>query len=123
MSFNNFLSTSLDRAVSFCYADSNQENSALIGVLFEITINPSISSSPFADVRNATYYQGEEEILFSMHSVFRIAEVKQIHENNRLWQVTLTLTTNNDPQSHALPEKMREETSSAYKGCIDSLDS
>jgi hypothetical protein len=77
LSFNNFLSTSHDRAVSFAFAESSQDNPNLIGVLFEITINPSISSSPFANVENVGYYPGEAEILFSMHSVFRIGQAKQ----------------------------------------------
>ncbi|HWY35013.1 MAG TPA: hypothetical protein VNX68_10225, partial [Nitrosopumilaceae archaeon] len=50
MSFNNFLSTSLDQAVSRAFAETNKDNPGLIGVLFQITINPSISSSPFANV-------------------------------------------------------------------------
>jgi tetratricopeptide (TPR) repeat protein len=44
-----------------------------------------------------------------MHSVFRIGEVKQIDGNNRLWQVDLTLTSDNDPQLHALTERVRDE--------------
>ncbi len=77
MSFNNFLSTSLDRAVSFAFADSNKDNPDLVGVLFEITINPSISSTFFANIHDVSAYQKEEEILFSMHSVFRIGQVKK----------------------------------------------
>jgi tetratricopeptide (TPR) repeat protein len=116
MSFNNFLSTSLDRAVSFTFADSNQYNPDLIGVLFKITINPSISSTFFANIHDISAYQTEEEILFSMHSVFRIGQVEQMDKNGRVWQVDLTLTSDNDPQLHALTECMREETSSVYKG-------
>jgi len=102
MSFNNFLSTSLDREVSLAFAESNQYNPDLVGVLFKITISPSIFTSPFANIRNNSYYHEEEEILFSMHSVFRIGQVQQIHKNGRLWQVDLTLTSDNDPQLHAL---------------------
>jgi tetratricopeptide (TPR) repeat protein len=116
LSFNNFLSTSLDRPVSHAFAESNQYNTDLIGVLFEININSSISSSPFANVGNASYYQTEKEILFSMHSIFRIGKIQRIDKNDRLWQVDLTLTSENDPQLHALTESMREETFSSYKG-------
>ena len=42
-----------------------------------MTIDPSISATPFANVKNVSYFQEEEEILFSMHSVFRIGQVKQ----------------------------------------------
>ncbi len=111
MSFNNFLSTSLNRAVSFAFADANQYDPNLIGVLFEINIDPSMSSSSFANVKNASYFQGEEEILFSMHSVFRIGQVKEIEKNNdRLWQVELTLTSDNDPQLQELTKSMQEDT-------------
>jgi tetratricopeptide (TPR) repeat protein len=116
MSFNNFLSTSLDRAVSFAFAASNQDNPDLIGVLFKTTINPLISTTWFANIHDVSAYQTEEEILFSMHSVFRIGQVEQIDGNDRLWQVDLTLTGDNDPQLHALTTSMREETSSSYKG-------
>ena len=54
LAFNSFLSTSRDRAVSLAFAESNQYDLNLISVLFEITINPSISSSPFADVQTLT---------------------------------------------------------------------
>jgi tetratricopeptide (TPR) repeat protein len=109
MSFNNFLSTSLDRAVSFAFAESNQDDRNLVGVLFQITIDPSISSSSFANVKDAGYYQ-EEEILFSMHSVFRIGQVKPIEKNNRLWQVELTLTGDHDPQLKELTKSMQKGT-------------
>ena len=62
------------------------------------------------------YYQTEEEILFSMHSIFRIGQIEQIDENNRLWQVDLTLTNDNDPQLYALTERMREETKDRQDG-------
>ena len=51
-----------------------------------------------------------------MHAVFRIGQVQQIEENARLWQVDLTLTGDNDPQLHRLTKRMREQTSSSYKG-------
>jgi tetratricopeptide (TPR) repeat protein len=116
LAFNNFLSTSVDRAVSLAFADSNQYDPDLIGVLFVITVNTSTVTSPFAKIGNVSFYQGEEEILFSMHSVFRIAQVKQIDSNDRLWQVDLTLTGDNDPQLHALTTSVRAETYPGNKG-------
>jgi tetratricopeptide (TPR) repeat protein len=110
MSFNNFLSTSRDQAVSYAFAESNQYNPDLIGILFKITIDPSVPSTSFANIRNVSAYETEEEILFSMHSVFRIGQVKQIDENNRLWEVDLTLTSDTDPQLHALTESVKDET-------------
>jgi tetratricopeptide (TPR) repeat protein len=110
ISFNNFLSTSVDQLVSLAFAESNLANLDLIGVFFKIVVNPSTPSTPFGNAINDSYFKEEEEILFSMHSVFRIGEMKKINENNRLWQVDLTLTSDNDPQLHALTERIREET-------------
>jgi len=110
ISFNNFLSTSYDQTVAFAFAESNQYNPDLIGVLFVITVNPSISVTPFAKVANIGHFQDEEEILFSMHSIFRIGKIKSMNENNRLWQVDLVLTSDNDPQLDALAQCIRKET-------------
>ncbi|CAF1240770.1 unnamed protein product [Rotaria sp. Silwood1] len=116
LSFNNFLSTSMNRQISLTFALSNSEANDLVGILFVIQIDPSISSTPFANIRDVSYYEGEEEILFSMHSIFRIGQTKQIDGNDRLWQVDLTLTSDNDPQLHALTEYIREETFPEEKG-------
>ena len=75
-----------------------------------MSIDPSISSAPFASIEEVSYFQTEEEILFSMHTVFRIGEIKQIDENKSLYQVELTLTSDNDPQLRILTEHIREET-------------
>ncbi len=111
LAFNNFLSTSQDREVSLRFARRSINTSDKIGILFVMIIDPSISATPFANVKNASYYREEEEILFSMHSVFRIRQVKQIEKNNnRLWQVDLTLTDDHDPQLQELTKSMQDET-------------
>ncbi|CAF0966834.1 unnamed protein product [Rotaria sordida] len=116
LSFNNFLSTSMHHQVSLNFARETMESSNLVGMLFAMKIDPSIVSTPFADIRGVSYFEGEEEILFSMHSIFRIGTMKQIDGNNRLWQVDLTLTSGNDPELHALTEQMRKETYPQKKG-------
>ncbi len=111
LAFNNFLFTSANSDVSLEFARRTMATSKLVGILFILKIDPSIATTPFANVGKVTYYQGEEkEILFSMHSIFRIGQVKQIDESDRLWQVDLTLTGDNDPQLQALTERIREET-------------
>ena len=53
--------------------------------------------------------QTEDEILFSMHTVFRIRDIKPMGENNRLFQVNLSLTSDNDKDLRALTDRVREE--------------
>jgi Tfp pilus assembly protein PilF len=107
--FNNFLLTSQNPDVSLDFARRTMNTSNLVGVLFVMNIDPSISATPFANVAKVSCTQ-KEEILFSMCSVFRIGQVKQIDKNDRLWQVDLTLIGDNDPQLYALTKRMREET-------------
>ncbi|CAF4306042.1 unnamed protein product, partial [Adineta steineri] len=48
ISFNNFFSTSKDRDLSYAFAESNQANPDLVGILFIMKVDPSQSTSPFA---------------------------------------------------------------------------
>ncbi|CAF4212379.1 unnamed protein product, partial [Adineta steineri] len=117
LSFNNFLSTSKNRHVSLAFARRTINNSNKIGVLFIMKIDPMIRSTPFANIINSSAFKKEDEILFSMHSVFRIGEAKQIDgPDSRLWKVKLTLTCDTDPQLHRLTQHIRTETFSSSIG-------
>ncbi|CAF3460822.1 unnamed protein product [Rotaria sp. Silwood2] len=110
MTFNNFLSTSTNRQLSLLYAESAGQNSDLHGVLFDITIDPTLTSNSFASLNNVSYNGDmEEEILFSMHTVFRIGDIEQLE--NGIQQVKLTLTSDDDQQLRTLTEYIRQEAS------------
>ena len=51
----------------------------------------------------------EDEVLFSMHSVFRIRDIKSMDGNDRLYQVDLTLTSDDDKDLRALTDRFEEE--------------
>ena len=109
LSFNNFLSTSISRTVSLRFAHGALSNADLVGVLFVMVVDPSISTTPFASIVDVSRFKTEDEILFSMHTIFRIGSIKPIGENPRLFQVELLLTSDNDPDLRALTDRMREE--------------
>jgi len=112
ISFNNFLSTSYDEKVSLLFAESSlTENN--VGILFKMSINPLLSSAPFACINNLTNFATEEEILFSMHTVFRIGEIQQITGTSRLYQVELQLTNDDDKQLRLLTNYFEEELSAS----------
>jgi hypothetical protein len=75
-----------------------------------MTISPSILSIPFSNIRDVSEYKEEDEILFSMYTAFRVSNIKEIDNNDCLWQVHSTLTSQNDPQLNSLTEQIREET-------------
>jgi hypothetical protein len=110
ISFNSFLSTSPNSHVSQLFIPSNQQNPDIVGILFIMKIDPSKSSAPFASISHISQFEEEDEVLFSMHTVFRIDEIKPIGENQCLFQVELTLTNDNDKDLLALTECIREET-------------
>ena len=75
-----------------------------------MTIDPSKSTTPLLPLVVSAIIKTEEEVLFSMHTVFRIDDIISMGENHRLFQVDLTLTTDNDKDLHILTDRIREET-------------
>jgi hypothetical protein len=111
MSFNNLLSTSKDRDVSLNFARCALRNPDMVGILFVMIIDPGKSTTPFASIADVSFYaDAESEVLFSMNTVFRIDEIKPMAENHRLFQVDLTLTSDNDKDLRLLTDRTREET-------------
>ncbi|CAF5116015.1 unnamed protein product, partial [Rotaria sp. Silwood1] len=117
MSFNNFLSTSRNREISFKnFARPAALNTNSVGILFIMNIDTAIctnSSTPFAEVSKVGYYKDkEEEILFTTHTIFRIDRIERIEDKNadRLWQVNLTLVGNQDDELNKLTAHLREES-------------
>ncbi|CAF1401506.1 unnamed protein product [Adineta steineri] len=110
ISFNNFLSTSTVRKISLGFAQYATINPDQVGVLFILKINPAQSTTPFASIAGLSDFEKEEEVLFSMHSVFRIQDIKQIGGNNRLYEVNLTLTVDNDRELSRLTDYIRQES-------------
>ena len=110
ISFTNFLSTSMEKNNAMTFARRALRNPASIGVLFVMKVNPQQSTVAFASVADISAYKQEHEVLFSMHSVFRIRTVKQMDEKQRLFSMDLALTNNTDRELQKLTTKIREET-------------
>lgn len=109
ISFNNFLSTSKNRDVSLLFAKKASKIPNRIGILFKISIDPSISSAPFASIDKFSYFKTEKEILFSMHTIFRTGSITSIRHSETLFEVNLKMTADDDEQLRALSERIRQE--------------
>jgi tetratricopeptide (TPR) repeat protein len=109
VAFNNFLSTSKDRKVSLNYARETLSNPDTVGILIVMTMNPSQTTTPFACIDDVSDFPEENEVLCSMHSVFRIQNIKPLRENQRLFQMDLTLTSDNDKDLRLLTNRMRKD--------------
>ncbi|CAF4994063.1 unnamed protein product, partial [Rotaria magnacalcarata] len=84
----------------------------IVGVLFIMSIDQtkiSTSITPFAMIDEHSAHPQEQEILFTMHTVFRVDEITQTASNSRLWEVQLTITDDNDPQLSTLTNRIKVE--------------
>ncbi len=79
--FNNFLSTSTTREVSLGFAHCAFYLSNLTAVLFQIDIDPSISTTRFPSLDNLSYlFIPKKKFSISMRAIFRTDRMKQSKE-------------------------------------------
>ncbi|CAF0794183.1 unnamed protein product [Adineta steineri] len=109
ISFNNFLSTSKNKEVSLDFAECASTKLDTLGIIFIMSIDPCIKSTPFASIKEESYFKDEDEILFSMHTVFRVNEIKQMENKTQVYEVELQLTSDDDQQLRVLTDRIREE--------------
>ncbi|CAF1340195.1 unnamed protein product [Adineta steineri] len=110
LSFNNFLSTSKSCNTALEFLQQATTNPDLVGILFVISINPTDSTTPFAVVSDISYFHTEDEVLFSMHTIFRIGDIKPMDGNNHLYKVNLILTSDSDQDLRTLTDRIRQDT-------------
>lgn len=109
IAFNSFLSTSKERRVPEQRARLALSDNNTIGLLFIMSVDPKIPSAIFADIEEHSFIPIEKEILFSMHTVFRIGEVIPMDESEQLFEVCLTLTRDDDPELRRLMRRMEKD--------------
>lgn len=112
-SFNNFLSTTKNRETAIGFATSAMKKSEdTVGIVFVMTIDPSKiskSTTPFAAIDNISAFPSEEEILFTMHTVFRVGAINIVENDSRLYEVQLTITDVRGQQLASLTHRLQQE--------------
>lgn len=109
ISFNSFLSTSIREEAAVSFIQSGAEDSSTVGIFFVITIDPNIKSNPFASIKELSAFSNEDEILFSMHTVFTINAVNPWNKHANVYQVDLSLKDNSDQNLARLTEQIEKE--------------
>jgi tetratricopeptide (TPR) repeat protein len=115
MSFNCFVSTSTEIERSMEFARTAAMDPDRVGILFVMTIDPNISATPFADIKEVSYYEYEAEILFSMHTVFRIDTIEQMDNKEGHVQVNLILTDDRDTQLNDVMKQLDGDVGSSSR--------
>ncbi|CAF0875555.1 unnamed protein product [Didymodactylos carnosus] len=112
-SINKFLLTSTNGNLSSSLSSfiTNCDNNTLQPVIFEINIDQSsnIECKPFANISKLSYFKDENEILFSIGTIFQIENV-QCNEQD-IWIINLNLCDeNNDSKLKILLNQIRQES-------------
>ncbi|CAF0779027.1 unnamed protein product [Adineta ricciae] len=119
VSMNSFLSTSKNINVAKVFAGDNSYilDDTIVAVLLKIhvTINDAEDIPPFACIDGVSFFASvENEVLFSMGTVFRIESITEQTSDGNFWLIELNLTNFNDPQLTELTQYMREQVQHAF---------
>ncbi|CAF3214882.1 unnamed protein product [Rotaria sp. Silwood2] len=117
ISMNSFLSATLNQEIVKLVADTDDQlnkSSPLQWVIFIINIsNISKEMTPFAFLKNSSCLQDEdqeeEEVLFTMGTIFKIQSVEQ-HEN--MWHIHLQLSKEQNELSQSLVDHTMKQSGS-----------
>ena len=108
-SFNYFLSCSeMTTEEADFHISSYYSKYSYASVIFRIDLDRQKSKIPIVFIKD---YSGidKKKILLATHSVFRVRDIQHIDENRRLYKIDLTLTDDQDPESHILEQHIRQE--------------
>lgn len=112
LGFNSFLSTSIQRDTSFAFAQVAARMENTVGILFIMNIDPKLASTPFAKVNGVSYFPRENEIIFSMHTIFRVDKIEPVESCSNLFTVYLSSTAEVDKELHHLTQAIEREFNS-----------
>ena len=91
ITINGFISTSRSEAISLEYAEAKlKKRGNDVVIMYEITIDPSIPCSAYADIESISFHPREQEVLFTMGSTFQIDGIENDPKNPEIKRIKLT---------------------------------
>ncbi|CAF0977592.1 unnamed protein product [Didymodactylos carnosus] len=108
ISFHQFLSCTRNRNTALVYALNRFAHLSNESVLFEIIIDTNIKTKPFLNIERYSYYKTENEILFTVGTIFEIMSVEQ-QATSGLWIIKLLLSEKVDKDMEQLTMYFRNE--------------
>ncbi|CAF3999473.1 unnamed protein product [Adineta steineri] len=89
VAMNSFISTSLSSAVAVDFAGNGTGRPLIESVLFEIECPVKLSKQPFVNIQKYSHLKTENEVLFTIGTIFRIKSVELFTDD--IWFVKLIL--------------------------------
>ena len=91
ITINGFISTSQVEKISLEYAAAKlKKRGNDIVIMYEITIDPAIPCTAYADIESISFHPREKEILFNMGSTFQIDSIDPDPSNPEIQRIKLT---------------------------------
>ncbi|CAF1601441.1 unnamed protein product, partial [Didymodactylos carnosus] len=106
---NTFISTTCEKGVASLHAGDGWLSPILESILFETQIDTSIDTKPYANIKELSIMNDEDEVLFAIGTIFRIKSVEKA-TGSGIWSVKLLLNSGSDEQLKVLSDQIREET-------------
>lgn len=92
ISINTFFSTTTSLQIALLFANSTTTNDENLSVIFCIeTDSPVVNARPYANISQLSTYNDEEEVLFSMGSLFLVQTIHELDRTNPLPVIYLKL--------------------------------
>ncbi|CAF4626140.1 unnamed protein product [Rotaria socialis] len=91
ISMNSFLSTTASYEIALAFVSAKKPNKGYFPVLFEITVDPSCQSPPFAEVSSFSMFCEESEVLFMSGCAFRLSKIESNSDRINLTKIYLEL--------------------------------
>ncbi|CAF3234448.1 unnamed protein product [Rotaria sp. Silwood2] len=110
VAMNTFLSTTTHKSIAPLFSGNGENRPELESVLFVIKIKQTYLTEPFADISVASNMTDENEVLFSIGSIFRIDSIHALSETQ--WHIDLSLVTHNDEDVVRFSQYLRESVDS-----------
>ncbi|CAF4885883.1 unnamed protein product [Rotaria sp. Silwood1] len=124
LSFNDFLSTTLERNIALRFVNLLRNDTNSIGIIYKIVVDPVSTTIPYIALNNLSYLSGNDgDILLSMNTIFRVGQIEQMSE--RLYEINLFPASKKDEEIKSLIEYIQdslEGPSIWYKLCKVMVD-
>ncbi|CAF1551654.1 unnamed protein product [Adineta steineri] len=111
ISINSMFSTSKQRTTALFLLGDITTKSDLERVLFEIDADPkSVTTKPFADISEHSYFPDESEVLFMIGSIFRLNNINR--NDDQIWIIKMTLCNDDEHDLKQVLMYMKEQIES-----------
>jgi len=78
------------------YAGKHPDNQDTISIVFSIECYSSIEARPYANISEYSLFPDEDEVLFSMGTIFKMHNIRRLTSEDNIWVIYLTTVEQND---------------------------